>query len=1003
MVFPMRIVFVLIFVVLAVVGGLWGSGQLSAVLPPEISLKQGDESIDDSFTLSDEAMHLIVVSEPGGFTSEATLFLFGAPIETLALDRPEVAFKPTLLSPGNNEVRVRVRRNVGPIKLVRWHRFSVYATPNGSALEMELNTPKSVWSSEVPLEGKALPGSRVSLRVRELVWDAKLQTTRVAREITDTIRSNSVGIFAHTMDLPHPGRYEVTAQTEIWSEEDQTSNTYVSETRKVVFETQLPLLKERALIVLLDTDGLRYQTRAVFERGDPRGEAVLRGELSGRAFQEAIHGRILVNNATYGEQWTGPVTSFAEEDRIEVRQETGGIPVRVFSEGLIRISSWKDGVPEARQERIEIRFKERRAEGFSPSPATVNEERAIWNSTTGTLPELVTLQIDTLEATRSAWSMSPKDILPNWVEHLFFTTVSLLPLIWFLHVLARPSELDRTEKRLRQTLIVLGAFIAFGAMSYLSRLLGDELVSYLLRPMNVEPHQLQDVTGGLRHSEIGVIVGFVAMLLFLLLGRSVVPKTGWWEAFRDLLLIALKALMWALLYNLTSAFVGRLWHLEGAIDQIVTVLLWWVVFILCATIGAQLITKLIDTGQAVSEQEFSRPVWLTGTLALALIVLARPGELGYDPLVERLTSPAYDAVFTIRRFMGIVGSIAPLLAAFLMCAFLARDTPRLTDARRTAIATLLFAGVLVGMGRVWTLFPIPFLLALVIFPAVVLQSEKRAALLKLHRADILNNKHRFLTRELSHAKQYMSSNGWFGFGLFGVRQEDQKKKGGYAPLKATFPDGTKIALPELGLAFGRNGVALENALASLKVGAWGALFFVIIYAVPSFAETRSGDSFPYLAAIQRVVSVGGYWLISAFFFGYFFDRIRGAAGWKKGAVLAIGLLLAREPIALLNATSLADYSAIAIQVVQTTVFFVLLGLITFDVHAFRETAAPNTNWSVFPLLTGLSVVEAFLSITVATLGIAASTAFSGELTSVLGQVAAEIIQTPTQSTPIVGQ
>jgi hypothetical protein len=241
------------------------------------------------------------------------------------------------------------------------------------------------------------------------------------------------------------------------------------------------------------------------------------------------------------------------------------------------------------------------------------------------------------------------------------------------------------------------------------------------------------------------------------------------------------------------------------------------------------------------------------------------------------------------------------------------------------------------------------------------------------------------------------SSSWFGLGLFGLRQEDRQKKRDYAPLRATFPDGSQVSLAELSFAFGRSDVAVNNALAALCVGAWGALVFVVVYAIPSFTATTEGLNFPYLAALQRVISVGGYWLVAAFFFGYFFDQIRGAAGWKKGAILAIGILLATEPLSLLQATSVADYSAIAIRVFQTLAFFMLLGLIAFDLYAFRTAIRQNIAWRALPLLAGLSVVEAMMSVVLAGAGVAISTALSGQLTEVLGQVAGELIQTPMQS------
>jgi hypothetical protein len=70
-------------------------------------------------------------------------------------------------------------------------------------------------------------------------------------------------------------------------------------------------------------------------------------------------------------------------------------------------------------------------------------------------------------------------------------------------------------------------------------------------------------------------------------------------------------------------------------------------------------------------------------------------------------------------------------------------------------------------------------------------------------------------------------------------------------------------------------------------------------------------------------------------------------------------------------------------------------------RATRKGQRRQGQWRLFPLITGLSIVEASLSVAVAAAGVAASSAFSGQLTTVLAQVAGALLPA-MNATPGVG-
>ncbi|MDA4848754.1 hypothetical protein [Hoeflea poritis] len=764
----------------------------------------------------------------------------------------------------------------------------------------------------------------------------------------------------------------------------------------VEFATELPPITKRKLTIVLGRNEVRYQLRATLPAHDPRAAAVLRGDGSAAAFIRSVHGTILFDGTSYSSVQVTPLTINARNNSVEILQERSGLPISVFEDGKLGISrSWENSTPVARDE-IEIRAEFPKLTGYFPAPTRARDNIIVWRAVDEALPRDLTVFVDATRSQPDLWAVGPRNVVPRYLVGFVQDGLAIIPLLWFLaiirHRFANRPAAHRTA--LRRITLLLGAFVVFGTMANMPFDLSREL-SQLASAMLGEA--VFDFPVRLR--ELSLTLTYI--ILFLLFGI-------WWfftgmrgivaEAATDIRAILLKATVWGLLYNILWVVAGNRYDLTGVVEAGLVYGPWIAAFLVCALIGYFLIDRLWSTARLVSGLQPRIGPGLVLLTVIVLLILGRPGTFLYDPTFDSVNSPFYDAVFTVLRFVNQLGSLAPILAAFLICATLLNKS--YYDGRKTrfALAMLLFAGTLAGMGQVWIVVPVSFLLALLIFPQFVLIRKERILLLKRYGNEIISKRDDYLTIEFDHAKQFVPSASWFGLGLFGLNAEDKQKKREYVPLKATIDGGAKVPLAELAFAFGQSDKPFENAVAALRVGAWGALFFVLIYAVPSFSATDHGDHFPYLSALSRVVSVGGYWMIAAFFFGYFYDLIRGAAGWKKGMVLALGITLAREPLAILAAQSAADYAAIGISVIQRFAFFLFIGLLAFDIRTFRAAAGKNIDWRLFPLVAGLSVVEAVVSVAIAGAGVAATTTFTGQLTTVLGQVATELIPTTDQGT-----
>lgn len=977
--------------------------------PPKTNFTVDGNTVDaavGSLRLDGAILNLSVDVEQPDPLATATLYLYGAPVQTIMLSQPRKDFLPVVLPTGASEVAVEIRRPLGPFSLSRWYKLRTYS--QGAADRgLTISIPQRVWSSRLPITGTAPPRAEITFHLNaEPIKVLQKDWLGNDRE-EEWIYTDNSGEFSVVAIIPKPGNYSVTLTV---SGSNDKSYLGASETRSVEFASELPLIKERRLVVILGDDEIRFQLSATFETGDPRAAVVVNGDLSAAAYVESVFGTVLFDRTIWSNVDVKPLTFITKDDLIEVRQETYSVPIHAMRDGQLDISFSGGEEIGVLEDEIEVRTEGPSLRAFVPLPTSISQGKVIWAATGMAAPRALTIYVDPpprsgVWPASTPWAIRASDVLPSGLVSLFYDGLAILPMLWLL-VLLRDHSPKFTMSHasvLRRSAMTLSTLAVFGTMTtlpqHLTQMLSDvinnshefeQIIRHLI------PDQYDTYFSQLYHLFTRFLPFFIIIVVTILFRLFFLGRSRTAEIAHDFCIILVRATIWAFLFSVVLELVGRFYDLSGAIEIGVTLGPWIIAFLISSALGYWLLRSLLTSARLLSGRSLKIARGLVAGTAIALLFLVRPNEFQFDPTYDQMNRPFYDAVFAVSRFIVQLGVLAPLLALCLICSALANKNWRLDAKTQTALATLIFAGFLVGTGQVWFVFPVAFLIALFIFPSLVLIGEDRADLLNRHAPEILRYRKAFLSREYEHAKLFAPSNSWFGLGLLGLKNEDQKKKRDYAPLEATVPDGRKIALAELAFALGPSLSPVENGLRALRVGAWGALVFVLIYAVPSFATTDQADRFPYLSALSRAASVGGYWLIGAFFFGYFYSQIRGAAGWKKGAMLAFGIAIAREPFALLAAQSAADYAAIGINVAQRFAFFVLIGLLAFDVITFRKAVGRAVAWRIFPLVAGLSVVEALASIAIAGAGVAASAAFTGQLTAVLSNVATELI--PTSNT-----
>jgi hypothetical protein len=176
----------------------------------------------------------------------------------------------------------------------------------------------------------------------------------------------------------------------------------------------------------------------------------------------------------------------------------------------------------------------------------------------------------------------------------------------------------------------------------------------------------------------------------------------------------------------------------------------------------------------------------------------------------------------------------------------------------------------------------------------------------------------------------------------------------------------------------------ENGLLAVGHGVLIALP-LLLPAFVGYLAAGLGQETPYfpLSLADQLVGAIGYWLVGAFFFGYYVTYIRGESGLTKGLRLAAAAVACLLPAWLLPVGSRTDLVAVLLRAGQTIVFFAVLGAWAFDYRTFRRALGTRFTWSRFARFGGLGNVTAAGSVLLASAGLAVASVLSGQLMAIL--------------------
>lgn len=987
-----RILTIISAVIVALIATLlvFHSDLSESILPPAAKLAVNNSEVESFESIDGTVLKLDVSVPHADRNLSAGLYLNGAMVDEIRFTRAKVSFRSFVLPAASSHVTIEMRRRIGPFSTSRRQSLRIFANQNRKQ-PLELLTPSAVWSDSVVIKGTATPGSQVSI----YIGDKKAPIIDNDRS-ADKAHVDHLGRFAVQIQLPGPGTHRIKAVAEL-NRHDVVVRS--SKEAEIEFRSALPPLVKRKLTAIVSDNGFRMDLQATLEADDPRIVALIEGASTLQAFVRVIHGSIRINNSYYPSVKYGDLRLRSQAGRTWVAIRTDRISSSPIRNGRTTIARIDGAQVIAKADIIEIQTDGPQLTGFTPEPVSAIDNVVQWTGITDRTGVTALLASSTHAA--SLWRLTPTDVLPSVATGTFYALLSAIPIVWLMFIIRGGfgAELGQAHQQLlRKDTYLLGVLIFFSpsyfALNQLSHSLGESARQFIQLELRSISHLFEEFRLVLIAEITAVYVAAVVIWVFarILITIAIRARTAA-AMLRDLLSIMIAATTCAYIFQLVEQIFRAMPRLHYAGVSGFAMIIRLATAAICVAIGLALVRRLYRTATDISGRTPTiQPILSLGALVV-LLFIAFPPEAEFDSLLNGYGPQITDILSGAFSFLNRLGYLAPVATALLACVALIHVGRRPGDAAYKAVRLMLFAGILVGATPAWIIFPVPLLLAIALLSPVVLMPAFRAQLFARNKNDIFANRELLLQRTGDHARRFAHSAGLFGFGLFGVKQGEKPSGSKFTPLTVTMPDGSRMRAPELAFAFGTHGNAAANGLAAVRTGVWGAAIFVLIYALPTFVQTADYDRFPYVWALSRVISVGGYWLIGAFFLGYFYESIRGRAGWEKGAWVALGISLANEPMSLLVATSAADYAAIGITVGQRFAFFIFVGLIAFDLHLFRKALGKDAEWRLFSMVSGLSVVGASASVLIAAAGVAISSALTGQFTSVLGQVAGALLPT----------
>lgn len=914
-------------------------------------------------------------------------------------------FGQVILQPGSNSLMLQA-------SLIRGARASLSITqvsqtvawrPEEGIDPVIYRLPRKITSQALHVQGSAYPGSSVVLSV---IGPQRLD--RISNEsVPDVVvTANDKGYFEGDLSFPQPGRYLVFPHR---PNDDPRSRHFTEETAVYVAPNSS---SQVVLSVTYDQISIDIQATR------PKDDRVVADLLSGHNTLAQFIDRefdLRLNNSYIPFEFRDVVpriTSNESQITIEAKAALTRSSIFPVRRGSLEISrGYNHRYPlQGPGDTLKVIVNDYTPDAFTPAPNSIEYPAAVWTGARDPLDWDQSIQVSLdFNPTRKPrdffrfLTLSPYELFDYDFASIFTLLTAFLyavPVLWLLYLLDKYPEIpwidSAYQKRLQRVSNFLLVLILLPGVQRVANVLSsDAFTSRIfgwLSGVGILPPIRLDSSENALTSVFGTFATLFISLFLLTLLRVVTSRPAgriWLATIRR---------------NITSACLLYLW----------LALFYWSVNVLTENSGESFIPTVIITF----------PVLVIIALCIRRLVSpGRPARISFTYLVAAailllaMAHPAGKSIYSlsttqfetwrvtksnVTNFFGMIQDFLPYVLLVGIVQML-RSAKRRHDEIHPLIfdvALLLFSCYVIGTTANWFMIPIPFILALILYPRLLAVPFGKVNAVNYVKPFALRRRRRLLDRvfDLSLSKRLLSS----------VDQmEKDVASGDLAPEEfvkrrqklETYAEGVRqdndffdeLKAKDLALSLGPRPTNWDNGVHALKRGFIISLPFLLLYLLTFLIkQIRLDSSFVFLWTVLRIITFVLDWALYAFFFGYFFNQLQGESGLKKGLRVALVVIACLFPVWLASGFSSVELSATFLRAGQIFLFFTVLGVWAFDYHTFRTTFQEHFSLKRFTQFGDMPRFVAVASVLLTSAGVAFSSVLKGRFLEVVAKLVSAI-------------
>jgi hypothetical protein len=898
-------------------------------------------------------------------------------------------FDQVMLHPGQNYLQVKgklvsgvsgPREDAEAQQTIEWR-------PEGDVKPALYRVPNKITTQPLRVVGAALPRSSVVLSLfpeNNTSQEPDHENQKAAPDVVVT--ADDEGRFEADVSFPAAGNYFVHAHPSL----DDAAPSYIPGSNEIRFAPN----SSSRVRVSVNYDQINVDVQENMPKDDPAAVDLLSGHKSLAKFiRDEFDLRI--NDQPVAFEFRNVAPQLSIHDNQVTVQASASFRRSFVSgrSGRLEIARYQREYPvQGPNDSLEVVINDYTIQAYTPVPTSAQYPSAVWTGARDPIDSNRNVQVSiSFEPTKNPrnllrfLTLSPYGLFSYEFSPVFlflFCFLSAIPILWLFSLLKKhtltPWVNEDYIKRLKRVgRFLLGLILLPGIQQ------AADVLSYMATERwNIHPgmallrESSSDRAVWILAGTLAVAVPIVIMLTLLkLILRRHLSIRLWLTEFRAGVVIAM------LIQTLLAGFhIAVLLITKDLPESFIPTTI--VTFVFLALIALS-VRRLASLGppEPISFKYFLLAVVL-------LLLLAYPVNRGIYSL-DRTEYSTWEVTRTnLNYFFGMVQDFVPYVLLLGILRILHAADSRQDEIHPIifAIPLLMFSCYVIGTTANWFLVPIPFLLALKLYPALLALPPERVRALNGLKPQAIENRRWFLDSifELSQSERLLSSTkdmekeiatGDLTIDDFLQRRVELENYAAGVRQKTSLPHGLEA---RDALSLGPHPTNWLNGLHAVRRGVILSLPFIVLYLLTFLIKQIRLDSpFIFLWTSLRIITFVLEWAVYAFFFGYFFNHLQGESGLKKGLRVAAVVIACLSPVWLMSGVSSVELSATFLRAGQIFLFFTLLGVWAFDYHTFRITLREQFTWKRFAQFGDMPSFTAVASVLLTSAGVAFSSVLSG--------------------------